>query len=152
MDPTRIQPYWHSISPMGIIGAKGNNKIGVAGINWEVSMMLLKIGAQGIKKGEVDTKRIERAAEAIHYAVNNGARVINWSGFVRDLRLEKLRQLKRAITYAEEKGVLLVVGAGNDAKNIDLEENFTYPACFENENIITVAEIDFKGNLLKYEA
>jgi hypothetical protein len=32
---------------MGIIGAKGNNGIGVAGINWDVSMMLLKIGAQG---------------------------------------------------------------------------------------------------------
>ena len=33
MDATKIQPYWHSISAMGIIGAKGNNGIGVAGIN-----------------------------------------------------------------------------------------------------------------------
>jgi subtilisin family serine protease len=48
MDKTRIQPFWHSISAMGIIGAKGNNGIGVAGINWNVSMMLLRIGAQRI--------------------------------------------------------------------------------------------------------
>lgn len=29
----RIQPYWHSISALGIIGARGNNGIGVAGVN-----------------------------------------------------------------------------------------------------------------------
>lgn len=151
MDPTRIQPYWHSISAMGIIGAKGNNGIGVAGINWDVSMMLLKIGAQGIKKGEADTKQIDRVVKAIRYAADNGARVINWSGFVSDLRQEKRKQLKEAIDYAESKDVLLIVGAGNSAKNIDLKENFIYPACFDNDNIITVAEIDFKGDLLRYE-
>lgn len=44
-DRTRTQPYWHSISALGIIGAKGDNGIGVAGINWTVSLMRLKIGA-----------------------------------------------------------------------------------------------------------
>jgi len=63
-----IQPYWHSISALGIIGARGNNGLGVAGINWEVSMMLLKIGAQGIGRDEKDTARPGRAAKAIRYA------------------------------------------------------------------------------------
>ena len=50
MDATRIQPYRHSNPVLGIIGAAGNNRTGVAGINWRVSLMLLKIGAQGIAR------------------------------------------------------------------------------------------------------
>jgi subtilisin family serine protease len=76
MDRSRIQPYWHSISALGIIGARGGNGVGVAGINWVVSLMLLKIGAQGTRRGEADTARVGRAAQAIRYAVDNGARVI----------------------------------------------------------------------------
>ncbi len=77
--------------------------------------------------------------------------MVNWSGFVQDLRSESLALLKAAINYAGEKGVLLIVGAGNDGKNVDLKENFTYPVSFEKENILTVAEIDFKGELYRYK-
>lgn len=144
---TSIQPYPHAMDAMGIIGAKGNNGVGVAGINWDVSMMLLKMMAQGSAAWENPLLRIPKAAEAIRYAVNNGARVINWSGFVNTKDLEKLKPLKEAIDYAESKGVLLVVAAGNDLKNIDEEENLIYPACFPNENILCVGEIDFNGQL-----
>ena len=147
-----IQPYWHSISALGIIGAKGNNGIGVAGINWDVSMMLLKIGAQGIGRGEKDTQRPGRAAKAIRYAADNGARVINWSGFVSDPTPAALEELRAAIEYAGKKNVLLVVGAGNSGLDIDKPENFTFPACFDLDNILTVAMIDFKGELVRYKA
>src|SRR5512137_193660 len=143
----RIQPYWHSISALGIIGAKGNNGIGVAGINWDVSMMLLKIGAQGIGNGEKDTERPGRAAKAIRYAADNGARVVNWSGYVSDPTPEALAELRAAIAYAGTKNVLLVVGAGNYGLDIDRPENFTYPACFTLDNILTVAMIDLRGAL-----
>ncbi len=149
-DASRIQPYWHSISGLGIIGARGNNGIGIAGINWEVSMMLLKIGAQGVPDGMIDAARIDRAAKAIRYAADNGARIINWSGFVQDVRPSRLAVLEEAIDYAAKKNVLLVVGAGNDGLNIDLASNSTFPACFDLDNIVTVAEIDFKGNLYRY--
>jgi subtilisin family serine protease len=148
----RIQPYWHSISALGIIGARGNNGIGVAGVNWEVSLMLLKIGAQGIGGDEKDTARPGRAAKAIRYAADNGARVINWSGFVSDPSADALAELKAAIEYAGTQGVLLVVGAGNSGLDIDREENFTYPACFDLDNILTVAMIDFRGGLVSYNA
>ncbi len=148
----RIQPYWHSISALGIIGARGNNGIGVAGINWDVSMMLLKIGAQGIGRNEKDTARPGRAARAIRYAADNGARVINWSGFVSDPTPEALAELKAAIEYAGRKNVLLVVGAGNSGLDVDRPENFTYPACFPLDNILTVAMIDFRGDLVRYKA
>jgi len=149
MDKTRILRYPHSISAMGIIGAKGNNGIGVAGINWDVSMMLLKIGAQGTGRGQVDTFRDERAARAIRYAADNGARIINWSGFVEDSRPEKLNLLREAIEYAAAKNVLIVVSAGNSAKDIDLDENCLFPQCFDTENLIRVAEIDFQGKLYR---
>jgi subtilisin family serine protease len=149
MDKSKITPYWHSLHAMGIIGAKGNNGIGIAGINWNVSMMLLKIGAQGIGRGEKDTARIDRAVAAIHYAADNGARIINWSSFVDDLRPEKLAKLREAIEYAATRDVLIVVAAGNDGKNIDLEENCLFPQCFETANLIRVAEIDFQGKLYR---
>ena len=148
MDNTRIAPYWHSLHAMGIIGAKGNNGIGVAGINWDVSMMLLKIGAQGVGNG----LRSARAAKAIRYAADNGARVINWSGFVDDSRPEQLAVLREAIEYAAAKGVLIVVSAGNDGKDIDLAENCTFPQCFDLGNILRVAEIDFRGELYRPES
>lgn len=152
MRKDRIQPYWHSISALGIIGARGNNGLGVAGINWDVSMMLLKIGAQGIGWDEKDTLRPGRAAKAIRYAADNGARVINWSGFVNDPSPEALAELEAAVAYAGTKGVLLVVGAGNYGLDIDREENFTYPACFPLDNVLTVAMIDFRGELVRYKA
>jgi subtilisin family serine protease len=146
----RIQPYWHSISALGIIGARGNNGIGVAGINWDVSLMLLKIGAQG--GAESQTERPARAAEAIRYAADNGARVINWSGFVSDPTPAALAELQAAIEYAGRKNVLLVAGAGNSGLNVDLPENATYPVCFPLDNILTVAMIDFRGELVRYKA
>jgi subtilisin family serine protease len=152
MDRTRVQPYWHSISALGIIGARGNNGIGVAGINWDVSLMLLKIGAQGIGRDEKDTLRPGRAAKAIRYAADNGARIVNWSGFVSDPTPEALEELRSAIVYAGTKGVLLVVGAGNSGLDVDRPENFTYPACFDLDNILTVAMVDFRGDLVRYQA
>ena len=141
----KIAPYWHSIDALGIIGARGNNGVGVAGINWEISMMLLKCGAQG----DTGRDRAEWTAKAIRYAADNGARAINWSGFVREDNPEKLALLKEAIDYAGDKGVLLIVAAGNDALDVDSEENTFYPACFDSDNIIVVAEIDFDGTLYK---
>jgi subtilisin family serine protease len=152
MRKDRVQPYWHSISALGIIGARGNNGLGVAGINWDVSMMLLKIGAQGIGRDEKDAARPGRAAKAIRYAADNGARVINWSGFVSDPTPEALAELKAAIEYAGKKSVLLVVAAGNSGLDIDRPENATYPACFPDDDILTVAMIDFRGELVRYTA
>jgi subtilisin family serine protease len=152
MSRDRIQPYWHSIPALGIIGARGNNGLGVAGINWDVSLMLLKIGAQGIPRGQKDTLRPGRAAEAIRYAADNGARVINWSGFVSDPTPEALAGLRSAIEHAGRKEVLLVVGAGNSGLDIDLPENAVFPACFDLDNILTVAMVDFRGEIVRYQA
>jgi len=110
-------------------------------------MMPLQIGAQGIPRGQVDTARDSRAARAIRYAADNGARIINWSGFVDDLRPKKQAELREAFEYAAAKNVLIVLGAGNAAQNIDSDKNCLFPQCFDTPNIIRVAEIDFEGKL-----
>lgn len=151
MDATRIQPYWHAIPALGIIGAVGNNGVGVAGINWDVSLMLLKIGAQGIGRGQRDTLRPGRAALAIRYAVDNGARVINWSGFVSVTEERFLGPLRDAIRYAAEHDVLLVTGAGNDALDLDTAAACPYPQCFDLPNQIRVAQLGLDGGLYRYQ-
>lgn len=151
MDRSRIQPYWHSISALGIIGARGDNGIGVAGINWDVSLMLLKIGAQGVRRGEIDTVRVIRAARAIRYAVDNGARIINWSGFVDVRDSVRLVPLREAVRYAALHDVLLVTGAGNDAADLDRNERCLYPQCFDFPNQIRVAQLGFDGSLYRYQ-
>jgi subtilisin family serine protease len=143
----RIQPYRHSTPSLGIIGARGDNSVGVAGINWQVSMMLLKIGAQGTNLDPNGLKRIEWAAKAIRYAVANGARVINWSGRVRSTDPVVLASLQNAIDEAEQADVLVVVAAGNSRKDLDDSINAVFPASFRNENIIVVAEADLDGSL-----
>ncbi len=146
----RVQPYWHSISALGIIGARGNNRIGVAGINWEVSVMLLKIGAQGEGRGQGDSMRAIRAVRATRYAIDNGARVINWSGFVRDTSTRRLAMLRDALRYVTERDVLFVVGAGNDGVDIDDDAHCLYPQCFSGPATIRVAELDFDGSLVRF--
>ena len=152
MDRSRIQPYQHSIPALGIIGAEGNNGTGIAGINWHVSLMLLKIGAQGIPRGMADSLRAPRAARAIRYAVDNGARIINWSGFISDSSAAGRDDLHQAVAYARDHGVLLVVGAGNSGVDLDDDANCVYPQCFDEPNVIRVAELEFDGTLVRYRA
>ena len=151
MDRSRIQPYWHSIHALGIIGAAGNNRVGIAGINWNVSMMLLKIGAQGVRRGDTDSLRAVRAAAAIRFAADHGARVLNWSGFITDTRPAAVDLLRDAIRYAGAHNVLVVVGAGNDARDIDVDANCMYPQCIDEPNMIRVAQLATDGNLYTYE-
>jgi subtilisin family serine protease len=151
MDAERIQPYWHSIGALGIIGAKGNNGVGVTGINWDVSLMLLKIGAQGLRRGEPDVKRASRAARAIRFAADHGARVVNWSGWVDDPRPEATAELRDAVRYAATHGALLVLAAGNEALDLDRDENCrVLPQCLDEPNLLNVADLGSDGSLHRY--
>jgi subtilisin family serine protease len=143
----KIAVYRHGVASAGIIGARGNNGVGVAGVNWEVSLMLLKIGAQGTSLDPDGRRRVEWAAEAIRYAVDNGARVINWSGYVRPTEPEQLAPLKEALDYADRAQVLVIVAAGNSKKDLDVRGNCRYPFCEAYETLVLVGEIDFDGSL-----
>jgi subtilisin family serine protease len=79
-------------------------------------------------------------ANAIRYAVDNGAQVISMS-FGKDFSPEK-NWVDDAVKYAQSKDVLLVHAAGNDHKNIDTAANFPNPVYADNsgraKNFITV--------------
>jgi subtilisin family serine protease len=105
----------HGTHVAGIIGASRQNKIGINGIANNVEIMTIR----AVPDGDEHDKDI---ANAIRYAVDNGAWVVNMS-FGKSFSPEK-KWVDDAVKYAESKGVLLVHAAGNDSKNIDTEDNF----------------------------
>ena len=98
----------HGTIVTGIIAAKTNNGIGIAGINLGAEIMVLKVTD---KNGNTDNLAIYRA---VRYAVAHGAKVLNIS--LGDKGISKLEQL--GINYANTKGVLVFVASGNDGGHI----------------------------------
>lgn len=105
----------HGTSVAGVIAAHRNNDIGIDGIAENVKLMVLK-------STPVGDERDKDVALAIIYAVDNGAQIINMS-FSKEFSPQK-EFVDKAVAYAEEKGVLLVHGAGNKGQNLDLNERF----------------------------
>lgn len=105
----------HGTHVSGIIAALRDNGIGMKGVTDNVSIMVIR----AVPDGDEHDKDI---ANAIRYAVDNGAWVVNMS-FGKSFSPRKA-WVDEAVRYAESKDVLLVHAAGNDAKNIDIEDNF----------------------------
>lgn len=125
----------HGTHVAGIIGAVGNNGIGVSGVNWNVSIMAIKIGgAEGF--GTTLT-----GVSAINYAVENGARVINasWGGYDFD------QLLYDTIQAAGNAGALFVAATGTAGSDSDAIPS--YPDGFDLQNIISVAATDQNDDL-----
>lgn len=118
----------HGTLVSGIIAAQGNNSYGKAGVVWNTRIMPLKaLNHQG-------NGTIEHIAEAIIYAADNGARVINLS-LGGDSPSNVIRD---AIRYAHEKGVLVIGAAGNSSSQV------VYPAAYRE--VMAVGAIDNHGN------
>lgn len=105
----------HGTHVSGIIaGVRGNN-IGLDGITDGVRIM----GVRTVPDGD---ERDKDVANAIRYAVDNGAMIINMS-FGKSYSPRK-QLVEAAVKYANDKGVLLVHAAGNDAQDNDVNNNF----------------------------
>ncbi|MEH0155439.1 S8 family peptidase [Limibacter armeniacum] len=105
----------HGTHVAGIIGAVRNNNLGIKGVADNVEIMVLRAVPDG-------DERDKDIANAIRYAADNGARVINMS-FGKAFSPDK-EAVDEAVKYAIGKGVLFVHAAGNDNKNTDKESNF----------------------------
>ena len=105
----------HGTHVSGIIAAIRNNNIGIQGVADNVRIMPVRTVPNG-------DERDKDVANAIRYAVDNGARVINMS-FGKGFSWDKAA-VDSAVRYAESKDVLLVHAAGNDSKNTDRANNF----------------------------
>ena len=105
----------HGTHVSGIIAAVRNNNIGINGIATDVKIMPVR----AVPNGDERDKDI---ANAIRYAVDNGAKIINMS-FGKYYSPDK-KTVDDAVQYALSKDVLFVHAAGNDSKNSDQEISF----------------------------
>jgi subtilisin family serine protease len=106
----------HGTHVAGIIGANRSNELGVKGIADNVKIMSVRAVPNG-------DERDKDVANAIIYAVDNGAQIINMS-FGKSFSPQK-EYVDKAVQYAESKGVLLIHAAGNDGR--DLDKDYNYP-------------------------
>ena len=133
---------YHGTHVAGIVGAVRNNGIGIDGIADNVALMALKIVPDG-------DERDKDVANAIIYAVDNGAEVINMS-FGKGYSPEK-KLVDNAMKYAAKKDVLLVLGAGNEGSNLDKSPKFPNDTYFNSKsgpkNLISVGALSPEGGL-----
>ncbi|MEZ4919735.1 MAG: S8 family peptidase [Saprospiraceae bacterium] len=106
---------FHGTHVAGIIAASRNNDKGIQGVADNVRIMSVRCVPDG-------DERDKDVANAIRYAVDNGASIINMS-FGKGYSPSK-EYVDEAVKYAAEHDVLLVHAAGNDAESNDVEPNF----------------------------
>ncbi|MGM0588528.1 MAG: S8 family peptidase [Bacteroidota bacterium] len=105
----------HGTHVAGIIAAERDNKIGMNGVAVNTRIMPIRTVPDG-------DERDKDVANAIRYAVDNGADIINMS-FGKSYSPYK-EVVDAAIQYADSMGVLMVHGAGNDGDDSDQEPNY----------------------------
>jgi subtilisin family serine protease len=133
----------HGTHCAGIIGAEGENDLGIAGVNWKVQIMPLKFMNAG---GFGTTKD---AIEAINYVIERkkagvNVRIISasWGS------TQKSRALEDVIRKAYENDILFVAAAGNASTNNDRSPH--YPSSYDVPNVISVAALDRHDQLASF--
>ena len=137
-DGDPIDDAGHGTHVAGIIGAVGNNGVGVVGVCWKVKMMAVKFLDAGGTGYDSD------AIAAVQYATLMGAQVMNSSwgdGYS--------RSLEDAIRAAGNKGILFVASAGNDQGNNN-DVNPHYPAAYSLDNVISILSTDYNDKLSQH--
>lgn len=134
----------HGTAIAGLIAAVANNGKGITGLAPNAKIMPLRVLTSD------GTGNVSTLIEAMEYAVNNGADIINLS-LVGDTYSSHLEE---ALSWAGEEGVLVVAAAGNasnPARRLDLDKTPTYPACYGNNtdrNVVLAVSSVNAGDVL----
>lgn len=134
--------YGHGTHVAGIIGAVGNNGIGVSGVAWQVSLMVLRVendsgaGSTSAVIAALNYATMMRRDHGIDVVVTNNS----WEspGSFSSAMFEAIRAQGAA-------GITFVAAAGNHATDNDVIPR--YPANYDLPNVISVAALDPAGNL-----
>ena len=126
----------HGTGVAGIIGAERGNGLGSDGIAPAVRIMALRAVPDG-------DERDKDVANAIRYAADNGAHIINMS-FGKAYSPFK-QVVDEAVRHAESRGVLLVHAAGNEGANLAEESNFPNPVYADGTRAAGWIEVGASG-------
>lgn len=135
----------HGTHVAGTIGGVGGNGVGVAGVCWKVKLLNAKfLGTNGgttanaIKAVDYFTRLKTRSTNPVNIVATNNS----WGGGGYS------QGLRDAIDRANTANILFVAAAGNSSLNIDASPS--YPASYNNDNIIAVASITSTGVLSSF--
>ncbi len=120
----------HGTHVSGIIAAEQNNEFGISGVAPKAKIMPLRAA---YSVGSSAYLKSSDVAEAIEYAIRNGADVINMS-----FAGSKLGVLADVVDRAQELGVVMVAAAGNSDSNTE-----TFPGALDN--VIAVGSVNSDG-------
>ncbi len=123
----------HGTALASLMAAVANNGIGTAGVGRNIRIMNLRVGGDPENEGEKSVELRIALAQAIRYAIRNGARVIVCTiGTIRDAE----GNVEAAVKEAETAGVLFVRAAGNQGGNIDKDKEREFLAPYSNVLIV----------------
>jgi subtilisin family serine protease len=125
----------HGTHVAGIVAARGDNGVGVAGVAWRARIMAVKV-LDANAAGDMSA-----VARGVRYAVAHGARIVNVS-------LSGPRpgtDIVAALDEARAAGVVVVAAAGNGSADLDAKP--AYPAALDAPNLVAVTASNRRGGL-----
>lgn len=134
-DADPMDDHGHGTHCAGIIGAAGNNGVGVAGVNWQTRMMAVKV------LDSSGRARVSDIIEGIEYATRMGADVVSCSFGGGNFS-------QAAYDAFSSSPALFVCAAGNTGNNNDINPH--YPSSYQLPNILGVAATDAHDRLASY--
>ncbi len=131
------QPY-HGTHVAGIASGVTNNRIGIASIGYNCSLMPVKVSRNDVRDSDRGTPLVYYGFDGIKYAADHGAKIINcsWGGYAYS------HYEQDVIDYVTAKGSLVVAAQGNDGKTTAF-----YPADYKNVLSVGWCDSDDKKNI-----
>lgn len=126
----------HGTHVAGIIGAQGNNGVGVSGVNWNVTILPIKIATTG------PGVNFDAAIKGIRYITNlkhAGVNVVAMNMSIGGPGFPYDANFANALADAGRAGILAVVAAGNDSLVVDRQSVAPAKFSLSLPNVITVA-------------
>ena len=138
-----LNDFSHGMHIAGTIAALTNNAIGVAGVNWggSTGTQIMPLRVLGESGGTCGVGTASMVADALVYATDNGAKVVNMS-----FSGPASTTLENGVNYAYSRGVTLVAAAGNTDPVTGTA--VTYPAAYPN--VIAVGATDCNNARASY--
>jgi subtilisin family serine protease len=144
-DPMDI--HGHGTHVSGTIGAKGNNGVGITGVNWDANIMALKIFGPDL--GAYDTDILE-AIDYVLMQKDAGVNIVAVNASYGGYGGGQDDPMNTAIQTLGAADIVFCAAAGNDGEDNDAILLSHYPSSYDASNIIAVAATNQNGELASF--